>query len=83
MHHYTVSTSENKLVADYANMSIPETMNLNVIEFYELYRDAFLYNNMSSDEGNKRLEDAWILEQSKPDRSALKSLMEEVNNSGR
>lgn len=83
MHHYTVSTAEHKLVADYANMSIPETMELGMIEFYELYRDAFLYNNMSSDEGNKRLEDAWILEQSKPDRSALKSLMKEVNNSGR
>lgn len=83
MHHYTVSTSENKLVSDYANMSIPETMNLNVIEFYELYRDAFLYNNMSSDEGNKRLEDAWILEQSKPDKSALKELKKEVINNGR
>lgn len=81
MHHYTVSTAENKLVADYANMSIPETLELSVTEFYELYCDAFLYNNMSTDEGNRRLEDAWILEQKKPDKHALRSLKKGVKKS--
>lgn len=72
---YTVSTGEYKVVADYANMSIPDVLELPLLEYLEFYRDAVIYNNMKSEEGMKRLDDAWILEQTKPDKSALKEVL--------
>lgn len=75
IHQYTVDTGEYKIVADYANMSIPEVYELTLIEYMELFRDAVIYNNMKSEEGNKRLDDAWIMEQTKPDRNALKEVL--------
>jgi len=59
-------------VADYANMSIPDVLELPLLDYLELFRDAVIYNNLRSEEGRQRLDDAWILEQTKPDRSALK-----------
>lgn len=72
---YTVSTGEYKIVADYANMSIPEVLELPLLDYLELYRDAVIYNNMKSEEGMKRLDDAWILEQTKPDKNALREVL--------
>lgn len=72
MNKYTVSTGEYKIVADYANMSIPDVLELPILDYLELFRDAVIYNNLRSEEGKQRLDDAWILEQTKPDRSALK-----------
>lgn len=56
-------------------MSIPDVMELTLLDYLELYRDAVIWNNMKSEEGMKRLDDAWILEQNKPDRKALKELL--------
>lgn len=75
INQYTLSTGEYKIVADYANMSIPDVLDLPLMDYLELYRDAVIWNNMKSEEGMKRLDDAWILEQNKPDRDALKELL--------
>ena len=63
-------------MADYANMSIPDVLELPLLDYLELYRDAVIYNNLRSEEGRQRLDDAWILEQTKPDRSALKDFIQ-------
>ena len=63
-------------MADYANMSIPDVFELPLLDYLELFRDAVIYNNMRSEEGIKRLDDAWILEQTKPDKSALKEFLQ-------
>lgn len=63
-------------MADYANMSIPDVLELPILDYLELFRDAVIYNNMRSEEGRQRLDDAWILEQTKPDRSALKDFIQ-------
>lgn len=75
VNQYVLSTGEYKIVADYANMSIPDVLELPLLDYLELYRDAVIWNNMKSEDGMKRLDDAWILEQDKPDRSALKELL--------
>lgn len=63
-------------MADYANMSITDVLELPLLDYLELFRDAVIYNNMRSEEGIKRLDDAWILEQTKPDKSALKEFLQ-------
>lgn len=63
-------------MADYANMSIPDVLELPILDYLELFRDAVIYNNLRSEEGRQRLDDAWILEQTKPDRSALKDFIQ-------
>ena len=63
-------------MADYANMSIPDVLELPLLDYLELFRDAVIYNNMRSEEGIKRLDDAWILEQTKPDKSVLKEFLQ-------
>lgn len=72
MHRYTVESVECKIVADYARISIFDALELSIDEFYSTLRDAVIYNNMQTDEGNKRLDDAWIFEQTKPDRKSLR-----------
>lgn len=71
-----VSTGEYKVVADYANMSIPDVLELPLLDYLELFRDAVIYNNLRTEEGRQRLDDAWILEQTKPDRNALKEFLQ-------
>lgn len=61
-----------KIVADYANISIPQVLELNIIDYLTFLRDAVIYNNMQSDKGIEWLDNAWILEQDKPDRQGLR-----------
>ncbi|MCQ2464681.1 MAG: hypothetical protein MJ095_03765 [Oscillospiraceae bacterium] len=56
-------------------MSIMDVLELQLLDYLELFRDAVIYNNMKSEEGLQRLDEAWILEQTSPDRSALKELL--------
>ena len=63
-------------MADYANMSIPDVLEITLLDYLELFRDAVNYKNKRSEEGIKRLDDAWILEQTKPDKSALKEFLQ-------
>ena len=63
-------------MADYANMSIPDVLELPLLDYLELFRDAVIYNNLRTEEGKQRLDDAWILEQTKPDRNALKEFLQ-------
>ena len=53
-------------------MSIFAVLNLDIVTYYQTLRDAIIYNNMQSKEGRKRLDDAWIIEQTKPDRKTLR-----------
>ena len=70
--HYTLKTADAKLVADYCNISIKKANNIDYFAFMELLKDAIIYNNMQTKEGREWLNDAWYLEQTKPDRNALR-----------
>ncbi len=56
-------------------MSIMDVLELQLLDYLELFRDAVIYNNMKSEEGLQRLDEAWILEQTSPDKNALKELL--------
>ena len=42
-----------------------------------LLRDAFIYKQSQTKEGREYLEECWILEQTEPDREALRDHFEE------
>jgi len=59
-------------VAEYARISLPEVQRLNYIEYLTLRRDAFIYSMSRTEEGQKYLDNAWRMEQTVPDRAALR-----------
>lgn len=69
---YEVYTFPEKLVADYANISLLDVEELE-IDIYLLYlRDAFIYKHSKTEEGRKYLNDCWRFSQTKPDKKALR-----------
>jgi len=48
---------------------------MEVFEYWLLLRDAVIYNYMQTEEGNKYLENCWRMEQTSPDRKALRKKM--------
>lgn len=54
-------------------MSVIDVDNLDIVVYRKFLRDAVIYNNMQTKEGRDWLDNAWILEQDKPDRKALRN----------
>ena len=46
------------------------------IEFWLYLRDAVIYKYMKTEDGRKYLENCWRVEQTKPDRQAIRRRME-------
>ena len=64
---YETSTSWEKLVADYAHMSLPDVEELNFVEYLALRRDAFIDSCRASESGREWLDNAWRIEQTTMD----------------
>ena len=74
---YTLHTWDSKIVADYANLSIPEAEQL-PLDIYRLYlRDGFINKMQQSKSGMEYLENCWYLEQTEPDRKRLQRWKQE------
>ena len=58
-------------------MNFSDLIELDIITYRKLLRDAAIYNLEQSDEGKDYLEQCWILKQTKPD---YKKLKEKQNN---
>jgi len=71
-HRYNVITYWEKLVADYARISLFDVQDMDYICYLQLRRDAWIHSLNQTEGGRKYLEDAWILEQTKPDRKKLR-----------
>ena len=69
---YVQNTACEKLVADYANMPLPDVMKLNYVDFLILRREAFIYNLSKTKKGREKLEEAYCMEQTQPDRGGLR-----------
>lgn len=75
------STTDLKLLADYTLLNFNEIMELDCYTYKVLLKDAFIYKMSQSKEGQEYLENAWILQQSAPDREALrKTFKKEVGD---
>ena len=69
---FELFTGGEKLVAEYANMSVPEVFELDIYDFRMLLRDAVIYNKMQTDKGRKWLKDAYRITQTVPDMDKLR-----------
>lgn len=70
--HYVPITAEDKVVADYANISIFEVGELNYDDYLLFRRDGYISLYSKSEAGLKYLDECWISEQTQPDRQRLR-----------
>ena len=66
-------TTWEHLVAQYTGLNILQVEELDYIDYLMYRRDAFIYRMSQSEEGEKYLNNAWRLEQTKPDRDSLRN----------
>ena len=71
-HGYNAPTWYKHLIAAYTGLNFKQIGELNYIEFLQYRRDAFLYHMNSFEEGREYLNNAWRMEQTEPDRDALR-----------
>lgn len=66
-----VMTYEEKIIRDYCGLSFKEINELCVFEYWQLLRDAILYELKKTPGGREMIEEAYCFEQTEPDREAL------------
>lgn len=71
-HKYSAPTWYKHLVAVYTGLTFLQIKNLNYIEFLTYRRDAFINWLNQSESGQEYLKNAWRMEQTEPDRAALR-----------
>lgn len=59
-------------MARYVGISILEVEELDYIDYLQYRRDAFIYNLSQTEKGQEYLDNAYRLEQTKPDRKRLR-----------
>ncbi len=68
---YEVETYWKHLVYTYTGLSFKEIGSLNYVDFLQYRRDAYIQRCLSTPEGRAHLQDAYRMEQTKPDRGKL------------
>lgn len=68
-----ISTTWEHLVAQYTGLNILQVEELNYLDYLRYRRDAFIWRMSQTDKGQEYLDNAYRLEQIKPDREALRS----------
>lgn len=71
-HKYEIETYWDHVIAKYSNLSILEVQELDYIDYLLLRRDAFIYKMNQTEKGREYLDNAYYLEQTKPDRQSLR-----------
>ena len=71
-HKYMINTTWEHLVARYTGLNILQIEELDYIDYLILRRDAFIYRMSQTEKGEQYLNNAWRLEQTKPDREGLR-----------
>lgn len=59
-------------MSEYSGLSLPEVGQLAYVQFLTWRRDAFIYFLNRTEEGREYLDNAWRMEQTKPDRVKLR-----------
>lgn len=65
-------TTWEHLVSKYTGLNILQVEELDYIDYLIYRRDAFIYRMSQTEEGEKYLNNAYRLEQTKPDRESLR-----------
>ena len=67
---------------DYSGLSFPEVEALDYLTYLTWRRDAFIHKWSQTEKGREYLDNAWRLEQTKPDREALRKKLRKEDNDG-
>ena len=71
-HQYSSATWYKNLVAGYTGLNFHQIQQLGYVEYLTYRRDAFITKLNGSEEGREYLRNAWRMEQTEPDRAALR-----------
>lgn len=71
-HRYSSPTWYKHLVAEYTNLNFIQIKKLDYIEYLTYRRDAFIQMLNRTEAGQEYLRNAWRMEQTEPDRGALR-----------
>ena len=71
-HQYSTTTYWVHRVAEYTGLNFYEVWGMNYILYLTLRRDAFIAWASSTKRGEEYLDNAWRMEQTEPDRKALR-----------
>lgn len=69
---YSTSTGWEHLISEYSGISMYDIQSLPLDEYFILRRDAFIHQMEQTEEGREYLNTAHRLEQTEPDRTALR-----------
>lgn len=72
-HKYTTTSWWQHLVAQYVGISLLEVRQLDYMQYLIWRRDAYIYWLSSFEAGQEYLDNAWRMEQTEPDRAALRN----------
>lgn len=59
-------------MARYTGLNILQVQELDILDYLIYRRDAFIYQMSQTEKGEEYLNNAWRLEQTKPDRDGLR-----------
>ena len=71
-HQYETTSWGRHLVAEYTGVNFHERGALDYVTFLAWRRDAYITRLNKTEEGREYLDNAWRMEQTKPDRQALR-----------
>lgn len=61
-----------QLVAEYTGLTLYEVRELDYLHYLTMRRDAFIHKLNQTEKGREYLDNAWRMEQTAPDRPALR-----------
>lgn len=71
-HKYRTATWYKHLVSQYTGLNFQQVGQLNYVEYLQYRRDAFIQYLSQTEKGQEYLDNAWRMEQTEPDRAALR-----------
>lgn len=73
-------TFYEKLVSKYCNISFLEVAELDYDVFLFFAKEGYVYSLLQTESGREYLEKCWILQQTEPDRNALRKILRKEKN---
>ena len=70
------------MVAEYTGLNFLQIAELDYLQYLVWLRDAYIYRLSSTEEGQEYLDNAWRMEQTKPDRAALRKKLRKEDTDG-
>ena len=83
-HQYSTASYWQHMVAEYTGLNLLQVRELDYVQYLIWRRDAYIYMLSRTEAGQEYLDNAWRMEQTKPERARLRKKLrgEEAANNG-